>query len=50
MSQDLREKASLKFCLFEAQSIFLVGTISVLGSDYPEAKIHTAQTAIDALN
>lgn len=50
MSQDLREKASLKFCLFEAQSIFLVGTISVLRSDYPDAEIHTAQTAIDALN
>lgn len=48
MSQDLPENASLKIFLIDSHEIFLAGAISVLRSQYPDAKFLTAQTADNA--
>jgi hypothetical protein len=48
MSQDLPENASIKFFLIDSHEILLAGAISVLRSQYPDAKIITAQTADNA--
>ncbi|WP_193195693.1 response regulator transcription factor [Nostoc sp. MG11] len=50
MSQNLPEKASLKFFLIDCHEICLNGTIEVLRSQYPDAKILTAQTAESTIN
>ncbi|MBD6615064.1 response regulator transcription factor [Komarekiella sp. 'clone 1'] len=50
MSQNLPEKTSFKLFLIDCHEICLNGTIEVLRSQYPDAKIFTAQTAENALN
>jgi DNA-binding NarL/FixJ family response regulator len=50
MSQNFPEKASFKLLLIDCHQMCLNGTIEVLRSQYPSAKIFTAQTAENALN
>ena len=50
MSKSLRQKVSPKILLIDSYEIFLSGTIKILRSYYPNAKIYAATTVESALH
>ncbi|MEO0688416.1 MAG: DNA-binding response regulator [Cyanobacteria bacterium J06649_11] len=50
MNQDLQQKLSPKILLIDSYEIFLDGTVRVLRSYYPDAKIYAATTVENALH
>jgi len=50
MSQDLQKRVSPKILLIDSYEIFLNGTVKILRSYYPNAKIYAATTVESALH
>lgn len=50
MSQGLQQKVSPKILLVDSYEIFLSGTVKILRSHYPDAKIYAATTVENALD